>query len=605
LEHLTSLSSGQRVLIHAAAGGVGLAAVQLAQRAGAEVFATAGSDAKRDYLRSLGVSHVLNSRSTAGFTEYIANATNGHGIDVALNALSGAFIPATMAVMAQGGTFLEIGKSGIWTEQQVRSLDKDLRYFIVDWSENIERDAALIGSILRRIVDDVEGGVLKPLRSTVFPFLRAAEAFRYMAQGRQIGRIALTQETVVPVTGDGSYLVTGGTRGLGLAVAEWLVEQGARNLLLIARRQPAADALARIAQMEAAGVHVEVAIADVADAAALEQALAGSRGGIAALRGVVHAAGVLRDGMLASQEWDEFHQVLAPKVEGAWNLHRLTQAAPLDFFVLFSSIASLLGGAGQGNHAAANAFEDALALARRAAGQPAISINWGSWSDIGSAARPDLAKRRAEIGLEDFTPDEGLALFERILVAAPAQIAAARIDWQTFAARWPTGARPAWLPTASGDQRSARATAAEPRSGGGAKAVSLRDELAPLTGEHRQRVLDEHLQKLAARVLATDQRRRIDPRQPLHELGLDSLMAVEFRNALAALIGEHLPATLLFSYPALEDLARYLLTRLVPAEAEDTEIAGESPTTDVIGAIDNLSDEEVDRLLAEGFGGAA
>jgi len=239
--------------------------------------------------------------------------------------------------------------------------------------------------------------------------------------------------------------------------------------------------------------------ADVSDADDMERVFNSLPGGPAALRGVIHSAGVLDDGVLAQQSWASFRRVLAPKVDGAWHLHRLTQGAPLDFFVLFSSVASLLGGAGQGNHATANAFEDALAHRRRSTGLPATSINWGSWAGIGSAARQDLEKRRRQLGLDDFTIAEGLDLFAAVLDAHPVQIGVARIDWQRFAAQWPADSRPRWLPDVA--PQTQHASASRQTAHAAPAATTPRDEVLALPAGNRNAAIQKHVHTLAQRVL--------------------------------------------------------------------------------------------------------
>jgi acyl carrier protein len=306
------------------------------------------------------------------------------------------------------------------------------------------------------------------------------------------------------------------------------------------------------------------------------------------LRGVVHAAGTLDDGVLVQQSWGRFERVMAAKVAGAWNLHELTAALPLDFFVLFSSAASVLGSFGQANHAAANAFEDALAHARRIDGLPAISINWGAWSELGSALGKEAQTRHALLGLGSMTPREGIATFERILSANPRQMAAAPIDWERFVEHYPRGAVPSWLRAAVHPAKSA--TRPERRE----SETGLRPRLEAAPETSRIDILREHVTALACRVLGFPPGKRIDPAQPLNELGLDSLMAVEYRNALAAAIEKPLPATLLFSYPAITDLTTFLMNELFPRAVEEAADSG-----NLLERIEDLSDDDVDRLLAQ------
>ena len=599
LEHLAGMRSGQRVLIHAGAGGVGMAAIQLALRAGAEVFATAGTPEKRAMLSALGVAHVFDSRTT-DFARQILQITGDRGVDIVLNSLAGDFVDASFAAIAQGGTFLEIGKSGIWTPERVEALGRNLSYFIVDWTEEIRERPSLVGDMLRRILEEAASGQLRPLPTTVFRMSDAVNAYRHMSQARHTGRILLRQDVSVPIVRPGgAYLITGGTGGLGLAVARWLADAGAGALVLVSRNGGSTEARGEIADLESRGVLVLTPRADVSDLAQMEAVMASLPPAARPLHGIVHAAGLLADGVVAQQDWERFHRVLAPKVEGAWNLHCVTLQEPLDFFVMFSSVASVLGGAGQGNHAAANAFEDALAHARRFAGLPGISINWGAWSGVGSAVRDDLEKRRRQLGLDDLSPAEGLALLATILRAAPAQIGAARMHWSRFADQWSAGARPKWL-AGFGSREKPRSTESTRTA---APRASWRDELARVPEGNRRRAIEQHVHALAVRILGFDPNRRVDVRQPLNELGLDSLMAVEFRNALASSVESRLPATLLFSYPAIEDLVAYVET-LTQGRSDETAPAS-APVTATSGVLDSiaeLSDEDVDRLLAEKLG---
>ena len=310
------------------------------------------------------------------------------------------------------------------------------------------------------------------------------------------------------------------------------------------------------------------------------------------LHGILHAAGVIDDGVLQDLNWPRFERVMAPKVAGAWLLAELTEAMPVDFFVLFSSAASVLGAPGQANYAAANAFQDGLAHELRRRGLAAVSINWGAWSQ-GMAAKDDLARRQQELGMTQMSGEEAVALLERILAEAPEQVGAGFFDWPKFIQKYPHDAVPPRFSTLTG-----RAI----ESGAGPAPRKLLSQLQTAPESGRPAILHDCVQSLARRVLSFPKERAIDPQQPLNDLGLDSLMALEFRNSLAAEIGQSLPATLLFSYPALADVERFLLGLLFEAE---TKTAGEKPPAGslaMLDEIDDLSDEEVDRLLADRSG---
>jgi len=609
LRHLGRLSAGDRVLIHAAAGGVGLAAVQLAQRAGAEIFATAGSPAKRAFLQELGVQHVYNSRSLDFAAEIMAD-TGGRGVDLVLNSLADEFVAHSLSVLAQGGRFLEIGKRGILTMEQAAQLRPDAAYFIVDWSEACRTEPALIRSLFLEIMAEIEARRLTPLPLRVFPLAEVTAAFRYMAQARHIGKIVVSQQPGGSIRPDGTYLITGGLSGLGLEVARWLVEQGARHLALVGRSAASDSARAAVARLEQAGGQVALIQADVTNAGQMAGVLTRLNAEMPPLRGVVHAAGVLADGVLLHLDWPRFAEVLAPKVEGAWLLHTLTQHLPLDFFVLFSSVASLLGSPGQGNHAAANAFLDGLAHYRRAQGLPGLSLNWGAWSEVGAAVKHNIFERLEAQGLGVIAPEQGLRLFAELLPGAPAQVGISPVNWPVFKRQFASGAAPLFLANVSSREDRPTVTVAAAVESPAASPQILA-QLAAAPPNKRVGLLRDYVQAQASKVLGLATTQLVDERTPLNELGLDSLMAVELRNLLGA--GLHLkralPATLVFDYPTVPAITTYLARELdLPADSRQPEPAAVLPEIEGTGLlttlsqVEDLSDEEVDRLFAQQMG---
>jgi acyl transferase domain-containing protein len=417
LHYLGRLETGERVLIHSASGGVGLAAVQLAQMVGAEIFATAGSPEKRDYLRGLGIEHVMDSRSL-DFAREIMTITGGEGVDVVLNSLAGEAIPASLSVLTPYGRFLEIGKRDIYQNRRLglEPFKRNLSFFAIDLSRVIAERPSLATRCLRQVLDYVRSGALRPLPYQTFAAEAVGDAFHHMAQARHIGKLVLdftadaVRATVPPIRGDATYLITGGTGGLGLTTADWLVDQGARYLVLASRS--GADGAARdvITRLERRGASVTVALADISNASTVTGLLHQIAAEQPPLRGVVHAAGLLDDATLAQMTPEQFWRVQAPKVDGAWHLHTQTRNLPLDFFWLYSSVASVIGSPGQGNYAAANAFLDGLAQQRQAQGLPALSINWGPWAEVGLAAdRADRGGRLAARWLGSLTPSHGPA----------------------------------------------------------------------------------------------------------------------------------------------------------------------------------------------------
>jgi NADPH:quinone reductase-like Zn-dependent oxidoreductase/NADP-dependent 3-hydroxy acid dehydrogenase YdfG/acyl carrier protein len=590
LEHLAALRHGERVLIHAGTGGVGLAAIQVARRIGAEVFATAGSDEKRDYLRALGVRHVFSSR-TLEFGDGIRAATGSEGIDVVLNSLNGDFIAESLGLLRQGGRFVEIGKAGIWGVEQMAAARPDIRYFPVYLGDV---DSVTQQALYEDLRSAIAAGTLRALPRRSYSLAEAPQAFRFMAQARHIGKLVLTAPNVdVPaIRADGTYLVTGAFGGLGAQVARWLVDQGARRLALVGRQGAASRGGAElVAELEARGAVVDAHAADVGDARAMDRVF-GALDATKPLRGVIHAAGVLDDGVLQQQSLSRLATVFGPKVAGAWTLHQHTKNRPLDFFVMFSSMVTIVGAPGQGNYAAANATLDALAHYRRASGVPGVTINWGPWADTGMSAAVSQQDRQRwqRQGISFMTGPQGLAALGRLIHGASPQVAVLPLQWRVLFQQFPAGGLPP-LYAELAEQLSMGATAARPAD------VDLGALLRDVPAARIPGVVVRHITELAFKVLGLDDATVMDPHRPLQEYGLDSLMAVELRNALGGLVGRTLPATLLFKYPTVQALADHVLESL-PRQAVAAPEAGPIAAADV-AEIGSLSDDEVKRMLAD------
>lgn len=597
LEHLSKLRAGQRVLIHAAGGGVGMAALCLARRAGAEIFATAGSPWKRDMLRSMGATHVFDSRS-ADFADNVMVLTGGHGVDVVLNSLGGDLIEPSFAVLASGGCFIEIGKSGIKSHEWVEALGRDIRYHIVDWGQTARTDPALIAGLYVRLAEEMRAGKVAALPRHVFALDHAAQAFQFMARGRHAGKI------IVRVAGapswaprrDATYLVTGGLSGLGLQVARWLAEGGAGRLVLIGRRGVTPESASMLDALRGLGTEIVTEAIDVTDEAGMRALLKRQREAGPPLRGVWHCAGVLDDAMLMQQNAGRYARAFAPKVQGAALLDALTRGDPLDCFVLFSSVAAVLGAPGQSNYAAANAFLDAMAHHRAGRGLTALSINWGSWSEVGAAANPRIIGRSAAQGLAAVTPEQGLFAMKTLLDRDVVQAAVLPIDWARYFARLaPTGVPTFLENVAERAGASSSTVAAAPRA---AAVFDLRERLAEVPEARRRALVSSFVRERALHALGIDRSKSVDPRTALSDLGLDSLLAVELRNTLSTAIGRPLSATLLFDYPTLDALTDYLLELLEPEKLGDVAPAVSADLgTSLVGSIEELSDAEVDRMI--------
>jgi NADPH:quinone reductase-like Zn-dependent oxidoreductase/SAM-dependent methyltransferase/acyl carrier protein len=609
LNYMAGMQAGDKVLIHAAAGGVGLAAVQLARQAGAEIFGTAGSDEKRAYLKSLGVQHVMNSR-TLDFVDEIQAMTSSTGVNIVLNSLADEFVPASFAAMGQGGRFLEIGKRGILSYREAKTRRPDAAYFIIDWTNPMREEPGLIRSMLLNIVEGIENGTLQPLPCQVFSIEDVVGAFRHMAQAKHIGKIVVTQQIdrhaievqgPVPLQEDATYLITGGLGGLGLLLSRWLVEKGARNLVLMGRTSPPEPTQKIIGELERAGVQILVVQGDVSRESDVADMLMEIQRNLPPLRGVIHAAGVLDDGTLIQQNWSRFETVMKAKVQGAWYLHHLTRHMRLDFFVLFSSIASLFGSRGQGNHAAANTFMDILAYHRLAQGLPALSINWGAWAETGAAVDYEVSERAGARGIPLMNPDDALRAFENLLAGSPPQVGITPINWPVFLRQF-EAAPPFYAQFR--DEKSSLKNLPHEAAAPSTQPDILR-RINEATPNKRLAILAAYIGKQAAKVLGLEPSRPIDENTPLSAMGLDSLMAVELRNQLGTGLGlkRALPATLVFDYPTIAAITDYLAREVLGLSGESTRAQNAAPpsktTQELLDNLSELSDEEVDRLFEE------
>jgi NADPH:quinone reductase-like Zn-dependent oxidoreductase/NADP-dependent 3-hydroxy acid dehydrogenase YdfG len=586
LQEVAQLRAGERVLIHSAAGGVGVMAVQLALRLGAEVFATAGSAEKRAYLAALGVTHVMDSR-TRDFAREVRERTGGAGVQVVLNSLAGDFIAASVECLAHQGRFIEIGKTG-WSSERFHGVRGDAAYHLIDWWPMTRSAPATVRHLLEQAVAEIAQGTLALPPLTAFDATDAPRAFKYMAQGAHIGKVVMRHARPAVIHDQATYLITGGLGGLGLLVAARLAARGARSLVLLGRRAPAAGwAADTLAQIEQGGTRVTIVQADVsrpADMAALFRDVLPK---LPPLKGVVHSAGLLDDGVLQMQSRERFDTVLAPKVTGTALLDQLTHAMPLDFFVAFSSVASVLGSPGQANHSAANAGMDSLMHSRRTRGLAGCSINWGAWSGVGAAVRHDVGQRIAQQGVGMIDVEGGLAAFEAVLAAGVRQAVVVPMDWARYGAQFATRQPPPLLADLLVKRKTAAptATAVEP--------ASLQRQLEQTPEDGRPRVVLDFVRTQALRILGLPAAHPLGVRQPLNELGLDSLMAVELRNSLASSLGRQMPATLLFDYPTVEALSRYLQDELLGRQV----VTAPQPEVSV-ERIAQMSEDEVERQLA-------
>ena len=558
------LKEGERVLIHAGAGGVGLAAIQLAQAAGAEVFATASAP-KQAYLRSLGVEHVFDSRTTE-FGREILEASAGQGVHVVLNSLtSEGFIEASLACLMDGGRFIELARRDILSPAEMARVRPDVGYEILELDVLKKTDPEQVGDALTAIMVRFAAGELVPVIHSRWPLAEAGKALGFMRAARHMGKIVLTLPPLARgrLRDDRTYLVTGGLGGIGCAVAEWLADRGAGAIVLNGRRDPDPEVEAVIEGLRDRGIQVEVELADVTDEAAIDAMLDRIGRDLPPLGGVIHSVGVLADAALTNQTWASFDRVLRPKIAGAWHLHRATRDLDLDMFILFSSRVGVMGNPGQANHAAANAFLDQLAGHRRALGLAGQSIAWGAWSEIGEAAeqKERIERRRAALGGRWFTPQQGIRALDRLVREDATNSVVMAMDWAIFEEAVEDH------PPLLEELLSARLAAAGDAA---PSPIDLIAQIQNATPVGNEEILATFLQQEVQAVL-----RLASPPAPdvgFFDLGMDSLMAVELRNRLnRAFAGQYTASnTMLFDYPDIGVLARHLASELGgPGEAAE------------------------------------
>lgn len=566
------LRTGEWILIHAGAGGVGLAAIEIAKSVGANIIVTVGSKEKEDHLRSLGVQHVLNSRSL-DFAAGVMEITRGRGVDVVLNSLAGEFLLKSLEVLAPYGRFVELGKRDVYGDSRVglRVLRNNNSFHVVDVAAAVEDRQPYIAEILAALMPRFESGEWKPLPVTSFSSADPSVPFRFMAQAKHIGKISIRMDRDVRVlpranralfSTTASYLITGGLGGIALTIAEWMAKNGAGHLVLLSRRSVNEETASAIRQIQKSGAKVTVVRGDVTREADIADAMKAIHATGVPLKGILHTAAVVDDALIADVTSERFLPVLRPKIEGAWNLHTATKTEALDFFVLFSSIAAIHPQPGMGSYAAANAFLDAFAHHLRGLGRPAISVNWGGWDQIGLARNAGTERSfegYADQGMRVFSAGEALDALRHALESNPAQMIAIPIDVEQFAAFHGVTD----IPPAFSDLVSKVSTKAADQP---ARSEVLDQLTAAASAPQRTELLEAHLQEVLGRVLKLASH-RIDRDRALGSMGLDSLMGLEFVRRLSHSLEIAVPATVVFNYPTIRLLTGHLLQRMHFAEA--------------------------------------
>jgi acyl transferase domain-containing protein/acyl carrier protein len=575
LVNVAHLQKGETVLIHAAAGGVGLAAIQVAQWLGANIIATVGSEEKREYLRSIGVEHIFSSRNL-DFADGINAVTEGRGVDVVLNSLSKETIIKSLEMMAPLGRFVEIGKRDI--VQNIRmpmlAFNRNLSYTAIDLDRFMGESPEVLDGVFDKVWELFHSYDLKPTPVKVYPASQIADAFKYMAQSKQIGKIVVDfddldgvevvpqRETGMLLKPDATYLITGGLGGFGLEIAKWMVQEGARHLALVGRSGAKTDyAKNTVKELERLGVSVNVLRADIGKQEDVVSMLDNIAQSMPPLRGVMHAAAVLDDALLANLDEARLDKVAAPKARGAWLLHQHTLELPLDHFVLFSSVSALMGNPGQGNYVAANVFLDSLAEYRRTLGLPATSVNWGALAEVGMVAQDTVVyEQLARAGINAIRPTDACAALATAMWDDRTQLGFMDMDW----AKWGQ-----INPAASAIPSLSYVVGAK-SSGKNAEASKVRAALLSVEAGDRAEMLALMMVELVSETMHKPAN-KIDINMPLSDMGIDSLMAVELQYGVSTRFGVDIPVLELVRSGSIFELAGNLLDHMkIPHEGETT-----------------------------------
>jgi len=569
---LARLSKGEKVLIHGAAGGVGLAAIQIAHALGAEVYATVGSAEKRDVLRLIGVKHIYDSRSLA-FADEILRDTHNSGIDVVLNSLAGEAINRNFRLLKPFGRFIELGKRDFFENTRIglRPFRNNISYFGVDADQLMREHPALTASLFSEIMALFADGSLSPLPYRAFEANHIVDAFRYMQQAKQIGKIVVTYPNPVygvvdrtlgdqrslALTPDASYLVTGGLSGFGLKTAEWLARKGAMSLVLVNRSGVSTDeARQGVELIRSLGAVVTTIACDISDHSAVDAMLGQITASLPPLKGIVHAAMVIDDGLIRLTTESQMQRVLAPKILGALNLHSLTlsHGMELDMFVLYSSATTFFGNPGQGSYVAANSWLEALAVARRARGLKATAVRWGAIADAGFLARNAGIRDalQGRMGGHALSCEVALNALEQLLLNDQSGIGVLEFEWRAIGK---------FLPSATSPKFAALAKSAEDALLSETNELDVQRLMAELSRENLMPLFISIVQAEVAEILRMAVE-KIDPKRSMFDMGLDSLMGVELATALEARFGVRLPVMVLAESPTITKLAARLISQL-------------------------------------------
>jgi len=568
LIHHCRLEKGETILIHAAAGGVGIAAIHIAKAIGAEIFATVSSADKRAYIESIGVKpeNIMSSRNL-DFSDEIMSKTGGRGVDVVLNSLSGEAIYKSVKCLAAYGRFVEIGKTDIYRNSKLglEPFGNNLTYFGVDVDRLFKQKDIFGGRLFQESIDYFVANKFAPHPVKVFPVSKLADAFQYMAGARHIGKIIVAMEGEVQIAppaaiefkADATYLLTGGASGFGLSVAEWMTTKGAKNLVLMSRSGPKTDhEKAIVEKMIAHGTNIMIAKADVSNKQDVERVFAEIKATMPPLKGIQHAAMVLDDGSIPEIDYDRYMKVFIPKAVGCWHLHEATKEMDLEHFVSYSSISAIYGNPGQVSYVGANSFLDNFSSWRRAQGLTAMTINWGVIGDVGFVARSgNVGGLLYKQGWKAFSLQQALVVLEQMLLNNPVQRVATDSDWEMIGSFFPHSAKSSRFSHLIREKELSSGTSSG--AGNGSLKITL---LEAKSGEQTEILLTQ-LKDTFARVLGTTAD-KVSTSEPVTKYGLDSLMANQIRNWIQSNVTVDYSMMRIMRGPTMEEMSVQIIDEL-------------------------------------------
>lgn len=583
IEQVAGLRHGESILIHSAAGGVGMAAVQIARRIGARVFATS-SLGKHDVLRELKIDDDsrFDSRTTA-FGDAVLRATEGRGVDVVLNSLGEDFMDANLTALSPQGRYVDIALANDSLPRRVAATRPNVGYTQLNLSKRLEQSPQSIRSQLQATMQRMVAGEYQPLPVRVFEMSEASGALSWLRDGSSVGKAVIRCGGMRNTSSDrnqvaGVQIITGGLGGLGLLTTEYLIDRGATEIALLTRRKPDEQEQQIIAQWNRRGTNVVVEPLDLSDSVAVEEVIDRLRTRRGKIGGVYHLAGVLADATIGEQTTDSMRRVFAAKVAGAWNLHQSTQRDAVDDFVLFSSFSGWMGSPGQSNHAVANAFLDSLALRRHAAGLAAVSVGWGPWARVGAAAERERLGHGDLAAIGMLMPDEGIELLDQLreVVRMPETIGTGAAEMTPVMAavrlhldRLPNHLRNHGLLAGlihNVDRSEQTVT----------DTVAWIDDWRQLSADDRLKNIIHHIREQIAKSLSLGNAESVPLDQPLFDLGMDSLTSLELVNSLQSTTGVRISTIDLFNFPDVRALAGRMV-ELLSTEAGEIPWIPEQP----------------------------